>query len=135
VLCLGFFSIVPSKSHPNFDAKLFKLFSLRSLEKSFLVRSIHPLFSRVLQREESYLANHSLGRPLDQTATDVQQALALWYDDMDGAWDHWLAEIQSFRGRAARLIHAPREDCIIPKSSAGQGLRAIRELKLISSKF
>jgi len=95
------------------------------LEESSLVRSIHPLFSRVLQREEIYLANHSLGRPLDQTATDVQQALALWYEDMDGAWDHWLAEIQAFRGRIAQLIHAPREDCIIPKSSAGQGLRAI----------
>jgi len=95
------------------------------LEESSLVRSIHPLFSRVLQREEIYLANHSLGRPLDQTATDVQQALAFWYESMDEAWDPWLDEIQSFRGRVARLIHAPREDCIIPKSSAGQGLRAI----------
>ena len=96
-----------------------------SLEESALVQSIHPLFSRVLQREEIYLANHSLGRPPDQTATDVQQALDHWYEEMDGAWDHWLAEIQSFRGRIAQLIHAPREDCIIPKSSAGQGLRAI----------
>ncbi len=95
------------------------------LEESALVQSIHPLFSRVLQREEIYLANHSLGRPPDQTATDVQQALDHWYEEMDGAWDHWLAEIQSFRGRIAQLIHAPREDCIIPKSSAGQGLRAI----------
>jgi len=95
------------------------------LEESSLVRSVHPLFSRVLQRKEIYLANHSLGRPLDQTAIDVQQALDLWYQDMDGAWDHWLAEIQAFRGRVAQLIHAPREDCIIPKTSAGQGLRAI----------
>jgi len=95
------------------------------LEEHSLVRSIHPLFSRVLQREEIYLANHSLGRPLDQTATDVQQALAFWYENMDEAWDPWLDEIQAFRGRIAQLIHAPREDCIIPKSSAGQGLRAI----------
>ena len=95
------------------------------LEEDSLVRSIHPLFSRVLQRKEIYLANHSLGRPLNQTAIDVQQALDLWYRDMDGAWDHWLAEIQDFRGRIAQLIHAPREDCIIPKTSAGQGLRAI----------
>lgn len=95
------------------------------LEEDSLVRSIHPLFSRVLQRKEIYLANHSLGRPLDQTAIDVQQALDLWYQDMDVAWDHWLAEIQDFRGRIAQLIHASREDCIIPKSSAGQGLRAI----------
>ena len=55
---------------------------LGPLEESPLVRSIHPLFSRVLQREEIYLANHSLGRPLDQTATDVQQALAFWYESM-----------------------------------------------------
>ncbi|MDT7041322.1 aminotransferase class V-fold PLP-dependent enzyme [Candidatus Nitronereus thalassa] len=95
------------------------------LKESSLVRSIHPLFSRVLQRKEIYLANHSLGRPLDQMAIDVQQALDLWYQDMDGAWDGWLAEIQAFRGRIAQLIHAPREDCIIPKTSAGQGLRAI----------
>jgi len=95
------------------------------LEEGALVRSIHPLFSRVLQRQEIYLANHSLGRPLDQTATDVQHALDLWYEDMDGAWDEWLAEIQAFRRRIAHLIQAPREDCMIPKSSAGQGLRAI----------
>ncbi len=31
VLCLGVFSIVPSKSNPNLGTKLFKLFSLRSL--------------------------------------------------------------------------------------------------------
>jgi len=95
------------------------------LEEHSLVQSIHPLFSRVLQREEIYLANHSLGRPLDQTSTDVQQALDHWYESIDEAWDPWLDEIQAFRGRIAQLIHAPREDCIIPKSSAGQGLRAI----------
>ncbi|MEE8126449.1 MAG: aminotransferase class V-fold PLP-dependent enzyme [Nitrospirales bacterium] len=95
------------------------------LEQSALIKFIHPLFSRVLQRQGIYLANHSLGRPLDQTATDVQQGLAHWYEDMDRAWDHWLPEIQSFRGRLARLIHAQREDCMIPKSSAGQGLRTV----------
>ncbi len=34
---------------------------------------IRPLFSRVLAREEVYLANHSLGRPLDQMAADVAE--------------------------------------------------------------
>ncbi len=95
------------------------------LEEHALVQSIHPLFSRVLQREEIYLANHLLGRPLDQTARDVQQALAFWYESLDEAWDPWLDEIQAFRGRIAQLIHALREDSIIPKSSASQGLRAI----------
>ena len=95
------------------------------LEQTTLMKFIYPLFSRVLQRQEIYLANHSLGRPLDQTARDVQQALAHWYEDMDGAWEYWLAEVQSFRRNLARLIHAQREDCLIPKSSAGQGLRTI----------
>lgn len=113
------------KSMDNEIQKHVKALGPGPLEEGALVRSIHPLFSRVLKREEIYLANHSLGRPLDQTAIDVQQALDLWYEGMDGAWDHWLTEIQAFRGQIAQLIHAPREDCIIPKSSAGQGLRAI----------
>ena len=36
------------------------------LTEEGLVRHIHPLFSRVLQRQEIYLSNHSLGRPLDR---------------------------------------------------------------------
>jgi kynureninase len=95
------------------------------LEEPSLIRHIHPLFSRVLQRQEIYLANHSLGRPLDQTAADVQQALDQWYEKMNEAWDDWLAEIQVFRKSIARLIQATREDCIVPKTSAGQGLRTV----------
>ncbi len=86
---------------------------------------VHPLFSRVLARDEIYLANHSLGRPLDVTANDVQEALDLWYRDLDGAWEAWLDEIQAFRSRTAALIGAPRPDCIAPKTSAGQGLRTV----------
>ena len=82
------------------------------LEELSLIRHIHPLFSRVLQRQEIYLANHSLGRPLDQTAADVQQALDQWYEKMNEAWDDWLAEIQVFRRSIARLIQATREDLI-----------------------
>ncbi|GJL53409.1 MAG: class V aminotransferase [Nitrospirales bacterium] len=95
------------------------------LEEYALRTHIHPLFSHVLRRKETYLANHSLGRPLDQTLSDIQQALAYWYEDMDEAWDHWLAEIQTFRHSIAQLINAPSADCIVPKTSAGQGLRAI----------
>ena len=95
------------------------------LEEQSLRTHIHPLFSNVLQRGEIYLANHSLGRPLDQTNQDVQQALAYWYEDIEDAWGYWLDEIQSFRQCIAQLIHAPSEDCIVPKTSAGQGLRAI----------
>ncbi|GJL50586.1 aminotransferase class V-fold PLP-dependent enzyme [Candidatus Nitrospira salsa] len=95
------------------------------LEEHTLLTHIHPLFSEVLRRQETYLANHSLGRPLDQTKTDIQQALNHWYADMDNAWDDWLAEIQHFRHSIAQLIRAPSTDCIVPKTSAGQGLRAV----------
>ncbi|XHC27190.1 hypothetical protein ABWH91_07815 [Phycisphaerales bacterium ac7] len=99
--------------------------------------AIWPLFSRILDRPshpklngrpEVYLANHSLGRPLDQTARDLQRAMDLWYRDMDGAWvgdDGWMAEIATYRRLMAELVGARRPDCIVPKTSAGQGLRAV----------
>jgi kynureninase len=83
------------------------------------------LFSRVLARERIYLANHSLGRPPDRTAEDVAEALAWWYRDLGDAWEHWVEEINSFRASTAQLVGAPRSDCIVPKTSAGQGLRAV----------
>lgn len=95
------------------------------LTEAKLVQHVHPLFSRVLSRPEIYLANHSLGRPPDQTALDVAEAMDAWYRDMDGAWDAWMNEIQAFRRRTAELIGAPRADCIAPKTSAGQGLRTL----------
>ncbi|GJL66641.1 MAG: class V aminotransferase [Nitrospirales bacterium] len=95
------------------------------LEEQALLSHIHPLFSKVLGRQETYLANHSLGRPLDQTDRDIQQAVHHWYADMGDAWDNWLAEIQHFRHHIAQLIHAPTADGIIPKTSAGQGIRAV----------
>ncbi len=61
------------------------------LTEAGLVEHIHPLFSRALGRNarngEIYLANHSLGRPLDASADDVREAMDLWYTDMEGAWD------------------------------------------------
>ena len=107
------------------------------LTEASIRESIWPLFSRTLDRPphpkldgraEVYLANHSLGRPLDQAARDVQRAMDLWYRDMDAAWigdSGWMAEIETFRGLMARFIGAARPDCIVPKTSAGQGLRAV----------
>ncbi|MFG0293182.1 MAG: aminotransferase class V-fold PLP-dependent enzyme [Phycisphaerales bacterium JB050] len=107
------------------------------LTEDSLKEAIWPLFSRVLNRPvhpklrdrpEIYLANHSLGRPLDQTAQDIQRAMDRWYTDMDSAWtgtDGWMAEIEHFRSLVAKLIGAARPDCIVPKTSAGQGLRAV----------
>jgi kynureninase len=86
---------------------------------------IAPLFSRVLASDRIYLANHSLGRPLDAMAEDVREATSLWETKLGDAWDIWLAEQEAFRARIAQLIQAPRVDCIVPKTSAGQGLRAV----------
>ena len=37
----------------------------------------------------------------------------------------WLEEREAFRARIATLIGATRIDCVVPKTSAGQGLRAV----------
>jgi kynureninase len=86
---------------------------------------IAPLFSRVLASDRVYLANHSLGRPLDAMAEDVREATSLWETRLGDAWDAWLVERGAYRARIAELIHAPRADCIVPKTSAGQSLRAV----------
>ncbi|MGA8172788.1 MAG: aminotransferase class V-fold PLP-dependent enzyme [Methylocystis sp.] len=106
-----------------------------------LRRVIDPLFSRVLRwsQETIYLANHSLGRPLDRTIADVQEGLGFWYAELDDAWTHWSAEMLAFRTRVATLIHAPGPGCIIPKASAGQGLRAVlnrhdRQIRVVATR-
>jgi kynureninase len=95
------------------------------LTEEAIQRHIAPLFSRVLASDRVYLANHSLGRPLDVVAEDVAEATALWYSKLGDAWDEWTEAIQAFRGRIAKLIHAPRVDCVVPKTSAGLGLRTV----------
>jgi kynureninase len=96
-----------------------------ALSEDWLRARIWPRFSRVLARRDIYLANHSLGRPPDRTADDVRAALDAWYQDMDGAWQLWLQARERFRALTAKLVRAPRADCMIPKTSAGQGLRAV----------
>jgi kynureninase len=88
---------------------------------------VAPLFSRVLERRRGIidLANHSLGRPLDATAGDVAEAIELWQSRMGDAWDGWSEELAAHRSRLGKLLGAPRADCVVPKTSAGQGLRAI----------
>jgi kynureninase len=94
-------------------------------DEDWLRQHVWPRFSRVLARPEIYLANHSLGRPPDRTAEDVRWAIDAWYTDLDGAWDLWLDTREKWRALTAQLVGAPRPDCIIPKTSAGQGLRAV----------
>lgn len=86
-----------------------------------------PLFSRVLERSKRhiYLANHSLGRPLDRSADDIAAGVAAWYRDMNDAWDPWMDARNRFCALTAQLLNAPRPDCIVPKTAAGQGLRAV----------
>src|SRR5205807_6404463 len=75
--------------------------------------------------ERIYLANHSLGRPLDATEDDIREGLSFWYAELGGAWDRWNVEMDAYRARLASLLGAPRPDTIVPKTSAGQGLRAV----------
>jgi kynureninase len=97
------------------------------LTEAGVTAHVAPLFSRVLARRATVidLANHSLGRPLDATTSDVARAIELWQVRLGDAWDDWLVEMDAHRARLARLLGAPRADCIVPKTSAGQGLRAI----------
>jgi kynureninase len=96
------------------------------ISEAWLKKRIWPRFSRTRKEHRKiYLANHSLGRPPDRMAQDVQHALDLWYHDMGAAWSDWLAARERFRALVARLIGAKRPDCVIPRASAGQGLRAV----------
>jgi kynureninase len=99
--------------------------SAPSLDEAWLRGHVWPRFSRVLSREGIYLANHSLGRPPDRVAEDVRGALDAWYRDMDGAWELWMEGREKFRSLTARLVHVPSANSIVPKTSAGQGLRAV----------
>ena len=97
------------------------------LTETALQRHVAPLFSRVRAAfgNRVYLANHSLGRPLDAVDDDLHEGTAAWFARMGDAWQAWGAEMQAFRERLAQLLNAPRADCVVPKTSAGQGLRAI----------
>ena len=97
------------------------------LDENALQRHVAPLFSRhkLAYGDRIYLANHSLGRPLDATDDDVREGLSHWYAELGGAWDAWEGEMSAFRGRLAAMLGASRPDAIVPKTSAGQGLRAV----------
>ena len=99
----------------------------QSLTEALVIRHLHPLFEQTLHTSAShiYLANHSLGRPLDRTRDDINSAINAWYESIDNSWEFWGKRIEGYRQQIADLIHAPNLDCIVPKNNAGQGLRAI----------
>ncbi len=81
-----------------------------ALSEDSVERHIAPLFSRVLASDRIYLANHSLGRPLDAMAEDLREASLLWETKLGDAWDEWLAELEAFRAGIAVLLHGQRAD-------------------------
>jgi kynureninase len=99
--------------------------SAPKLDEAWLKANVWPRFSRVLARKELYLANHSLGRPPDRAAEDLRAAIYAWYSEMDGAWKIWTEGREAFRSLTSKLVNGGGADCIIPKTSAGQGLRAV----------
>jgi len=99
--------------------------SAPKLDEAWLARHVWPRFSRVLARKELYLANHSLGRPPDRAADDLRAAIEAWYREMDGAWKLWVQGREAFRSLTSKLVNAASADSIVPKTSAGQGLRAV----------
>jgi kynureninase len=96
-----------------------------ALTEELLREHVFPLFSKTLPGSGIYLANHSLGRPLDQTEEDLREGVGQWQTKLGDAWDARMEEEKAHRSRLARLIGAPRYDCVVPKTSAGQGLRAV----------
>jgi kynureninase len=96
-----------------------------ALTEEALRLHIFPLFSNTLATPGIYLANHSLGRPLNQTDEDLREGFHLWQTKLGHAWDPWLEEEHAHRTRLAQLIGATRSDCVVPKTSAGQGLRTV----------
>src|SRR2546423_10446875 len=95
-------------------------------DEDWLRQHVWPRFSRALARDEIYLANHSLGRPPDRAAADMQRGIDAWYRDMDGAWDLWLATREQWRWPAAESGCAP--SCATPMSTSTPepALRAAR---------
>lgn len=96
----------------------------RPLTREEIEREIAPLFSRHDPRG-IYLANHSLGRPLDATANDIAEFLDLWYAELDEAWSTWLPEIRAYGRRVGDLLGLPPGGAVTLKTSAGQGLKAV----------
>lgn len=99
------------------------------LTTDLIDKEIRPLFSRVLNAhaDSVYLANHSLGRPLDATFDNIARGASLWAEKLDEAWsdEYWMGESLKFRKLVAQLLHMKDERAIVPKTSAGQGLRAV----------
>ena len=95
------------------------------LTEEGVARWLRPLFGRTLARGGVYLMGHSLGRPLDQVFDDLEEGARLWAERLRDGWELWQGEEANFRREIAGLLGMARPDCVIPKLSAGHGLRAV----------
>lgn len=87
-------------------------------------RLIAPLFSRH-NSSGIYLANHSLGRPLNSIQAKIDEFLSHWYEHLDEAWDPWLQALDCYHSKVKGLLSLPDPGHVVLKTSAGQGLRAV----------
>jgi kynureninase len=95
------------------------------LTEARVQKNFAPLFSRVLADDRIYLMTQSLGRPLDRMAEDVREAVDAWYGRPGSGWDDWLAAREHYRSLIACLMDAGCLSCVVPMSSAGEGLRTV----------
>ena len=106
-------------------AEAARALSAEALTEGRVAQHLRPLFSRTLSVDRVYLANHTLGRPLDQTEDDIAEGARLWGEQLRSAWDGWLAEERAYRGALAGLLGIEEASRVVPKVSAGQALRTV----------
>ena len=78
------------------------------------------LGGRATEPETIYLANHSLGRPLDRVSADVQEGLGFSYAELDEA-GRIVTRNACFRTRVAALIRAPVRGAFFQRRAPDRG--------------
>jgi kynureninase len=97
---------------------------MNPLTRQEINEHIAPLFTRH-NPNGIYLANHSLGRPLDATQVRINEYLNHWYQDLDDAWTPWLTNLDIYHAKVKSLLNLPEQGSVVLKTSAGQALRAV----------
>jgi kynureninase len=119
---------VPASSTQKEIARAVEALGPGPLTEEGAATHLRPLFTKTLAQPGVYLASQSLGRPLDAVERDLAEGVSLWQRSLSGAWDQWLAEEALYRAQLAALLGAERVDSVVPRGSAGQGLRTVLNL-------
>lgn len=90
----------------------------------FIDEHVRPLFVQP-EGQVVYLANHSLGRMCKAVPDSMQEMASIWGSKLDRSWEDWMEATVRFRSGIAELIGAESGDRIVPKTSTGQGVRAV----------